>query len=307
MRLPMNPLSSVPRILPLLAAALSGFTMFAQPYYPLPDSNATWTVGHGSSDCIFANVPTGIVRYSILGDTMIAGMTYHNVLRTVVVYGCWFTFPGHAGAFRNDTSTRQVFIVPPGSSQEQVLYDFNLAVGDTISAYQGENVAPQDQVVLAIDSVEIQGQYRRRWVFAPGLGDGEDSVIEGVGSKLGIVERYDYVDSKTSLLCFSVGDSMVYEPYPGICGIHYGIDDLASAHGLDINPNPTSGAIQIKYQGAFKQKELVIFDGFGRVAMRLPMTGVETHADLDLLAPGVYAIVLLSEYGTLGYRKLVLE
>ena len=58
------------------------------------------------------------------------------------IYGnpnCSFYYPiftgGHyVGSVRQDSLTKQVYIVPPGYSSDTLLYDFNLGIGDALGS-----------------------------------------------------------------------------------------------------------------------------------------------------------------------------
>ena len=277
----------------------------AQTYHPLPDSNAVWIVAYGDSDCALANVPNSIMYYSFIGDTLIAGQVYSEVWRERVVNGCNFIGSGYAGAIRNDTIAKQVMLVPPDSTNEQLLFDFSAEVGDTIHAYRGGSLI-ETQVVATIDSVLILGSYRRQWNLINDLGE-EEHIIEGVGSTTGFVERINYVDSETYLNCLSVDSAALYEDQPGSCSIHYGLEELPTKARLNLYPNPATGSITIRTEPGMDKSDLHVLDLSGRLVLSLTLRGTEQKIDVSNLSPGMYAVDLRANGIPLALGELIIE
>jgi hypothetical protein len=142
-------------------------------YHPFPDSAANWN--------IVSHRPCGLgfdmweYNYSIVisGDTLINGNTYHKLdipVQVIETHGACnsngtLVSPGYyAGCIRQDTSIKKVFFVPPSDSVEWLLYDFNMAVGDSVKGYTGTFAFPVE-VVQNIDSVLVGNSYRKRWII----------------------------------------------------------------------------------------------------------------------------------------------
>jgi len=83
-----------------------------------------------------------------------------------------------------------------------LVYDFNVEIGDTISDWWGM-YSNQITTITAIDSVEMCGKMRKRlWAddyFTLGL----TSFVEGIGSTAGLIPRYEFFESGSSLVCYS--------------------------------------------------------------------------------------------------------
>jgi len=95
-------------------------------------------------------------------------------------------------------------------SQDQLdsfylLYDFNVEVGDTIDHWWGiyTNWGPEVTTIAAIDSIEMCGKTRRRFLTNYYFELGIISFIEGIGSDAGLIPRYDYFESGSQLMCYS--------------------------------------------------------------------------------------------------------
>src|SRR5260221_423267 len=106
-------------------------------YHPFPDSNAYWNCNFGGA-CSTLVFFDHNYTYTIISDTTIGAFNYHKlwVPAIVITDECWgntVTSGYYAGAYRQDNANRKVYFVPPSSSAEKLLYDFNLNVGDTLN------------------------------------------------------------------------------------------------------------------------------------------------------------------------------
>jgi len=161
-------------------------------YHPFPDSNATWNVDYTccwGGACLWWVQHEEQFSYTYGADTSINGFTYHQVLRPFIVRldTCVQTITptGYRGGIRQDTSLRKVFFIPAGSSNEVLLYDFNLQINDTVKGFLvSSGYGP---VISEIDSMLINGNYRKRWKWQWDIGD-TGYLIEGIGSSLGLLE-----------------------------------------------------------------------------------------------------------------------
>ncbi len=113
-------------ILPVFTVLFAGAQTSV--YHPFPDSNAIWNIEF-VMQCSFS---TDIKKYSILldGDTLINGQLYHKLttpfVQTYSSVSCFDIPAGYKGSVRQDTAAKKVFIVPPSTVDEMLLYDFNM-------------------------------------------------------------------------------------------------------------------------------------------------------------------------------------
>ncbi|MCC6939808.1 MAG: T9SS type A sorting domain-containing protein [Flavobacteriales bacterium] len=279
----------------------------AQTYHAFPDSNAVWTVTHGSSDCAWSNVHSSVIRYRLTGDTVITGMTYRKVQKNLDVWGCWFTPDGYAGAIRNDQSERKVFVVPPLLSNEELLFDFSAGVGDTIIAFHGSGTDPYEQYVLEIDSVLLPSGYHRRWAISDQPSGEPELIIEGVGSASGLVPRWNYVDDKTYLACMTLNDTTAFEGFIGECDIHYGLAEFDRTNTFKAFPNPTDGPFKFEWDDRSGATEIRIMDATGRVVLIDQVSGQHNMVINASFSPGLYGVVLCSRNIPFAHTTLVVQ
>ncbi len=143
-----------------------------QDYIPFPSSNTVW------SEYFKAPISTSLTSYyyrNILADkdTTIGAKTYHQLFysHSDTVYS-ENSSAVYNGGIRE--SVQQVFYLPKDSTNEYLLYDFTVQVGDTLkydysvfsSLYELGKI--DSLRVSKVDSVLIiDGSYRKRIYFTP--------------------------------------------------------------------------------------------------------------------------------------------
>ncbi len=163
----------------------------------------------------------------ISGDTLIGGTNYHKLVSPEQVFhsngacnisGTW-TAPGfYAGAIRQDIANKKVFYVDTMTYTEQLLYDFNLQVGDTVKGFYVSNNPCWDEIVgglvVGIDSVMIGNSYRKRWNIGGCFNTPDIYFIEGIGSTYGLIDNFFLAGATDHpihrLQCFTKMDSLLF-------------------------------------------------------------------------------------------------
>jgi len=224
-------------------------------YHQFPDSNATWNI-HTYQWCgLGVDKWEHFYSYVISNDTVINTDTYHKLIVPIEVItsagqctttGTWNSSGYYAGAFREDTSARKIYFMLPTENVEQLLYDFTLQVGDTIRGYF-ENMCGTS-TIIAIDSIFIGNDYRKRWITYQDLYD-TISIVEGIGNSTGLLESQClYLDADVFLLtCFSQEGISLYPDANTSCEI---IDNLTKNKIHEtvcrISPNPFSVSARLE-------------------------------------------------------------
>ena len=163
-------------------AVLLTFTigLKSQNYFPFPVENVNWNVYYRGT-CHDGPPDTVLLRYAIHGDTTInevdykklcleSGDTINPTVKSI-------------GGIREEN--KKIFyhgwtILSSTNDKEYLLYDFTKQTGDTIKHN------PQGwfySVILDIDSILIDGTYRKRYeVDNVWFYQNPDYIIEGIGS-----------------------------------------------------------------------------------------------------------------------------
>ncbi|MFU8844821.1 MAG: T9SS type A sorting domain-containing protein [Bacteroidales bacterium] len=268
----------------------------AQNYVPIPESNAFW--------CEYTLIwegwePSVIPTYSFtVGDTIINGTQYSKAYYSYGYYPDPWTQSMYVCSYRNDTS-QKVYYVPKDSINEYLLYDFSLVTGDIIELkgilMWGGSL---DWVfnVYAVDSVEIDGNYRKRMEMRLGTYPW-GYWIEGIGSTKGFLRILDYIymSSSEELNCFLHNDEIVFKNpdsyFSTCCGIT-GLN-MQAAHDCrpKAYPNPSNGVFYLKGLPD-NVTSVKIYNLFGRFIAEIPLNSETSAIDLTGYAPGLYLLLI---------------
>lgn len=238
-------------------STLFTFYSFAQEYIPIPDTLAIWRQSFSAMNYL--------TRYQIFTAEKIDidSFTYTTLKITGYTeeYGNIRNFADSLyGYFRNDTANKTVYFRESlDDTEDKVLYEFNLEVGDTIPSYwHGNNWV---NVIDSIDTVWMFGQARKRWSFIdysfiPGA---SGAIVEGVGSIHGFTWglTVPYEPAWSMIQCFSYKDSAyTFEGTlpPNLeqpiytdtsCWKYTNISNFKEATDIDIYPNPFINQLNI--------------------------------------------------------------
>lgn len=168
----------------------------AGPIQNLVVQGKQWNYAEGS------DLPEVVVnRYSRLlidGDTLIGDQTY----------SCLFYQPDQRFTdrrlygFLRETSAHKIYYHEVGSQSEQLLYDFSLAVGDSVYSNYLSGW-------LVLDSVADDPTGKKNWYYHQGSNITRQW-IEGVGSVRGLLMR-EIVGGFSLLTCCTLNDSVLYQ------------------------------------------------------------------------------------------------
>ncbi|HQV52263.1 MAG: T9SS type A sorting domain-containing protein [Flavobacteriales bacterium] len=266
---------------------------FAQTFVPLfGEPSRQWTtVFRGSVDAQCEDIYTD--TYFIGGDTILNGQAYQVIWRQEFYSQSYIlsmncnnsSYANGIAHFVREQDKRVYVLIEP--IEEYMIYDFNVEVGDSIpypSSFPNAPVSdyPRWANVILIDSVDINGSYRKRFVV-DSLEDfvGTRSIIEGIGGSSGPSHPLDVqfgLSHFLSLECVKENGMSVYGE--GIC---YPITGISSDHDrnvLVLFPNPTANSVQFG-------EAIIRFEVFDTLGMKR-LDGTGNSADLSDLTLGTY-------------------
>lgn len=233
-------------------------------------------------------------NYYVSGDSLVNGIVHKKVQQAGTEYLYWqggnppppplctgtLAFgPQLVALLRQDGLQMLMW----DGAMDQVLHDFDLAVGDTLPL----TVANwnTDITVGAIDSVLVGTEWRKRFAltnsWAPYL-------IEGIGSSHGLLEPVsNFIDCGYELECFGLG-VVGYYPAPGPdCALAMGNPELeAPSINMTAHPNPATDRLSISASQPLGMVQL--FDAQGRQVMTAWAQGSALELDIRDLPPGLY-------------------
>lgn len=295
-------------LLLLIVLPLFGKAQTSQMYYPFPDSGALWHVLFESQSSP-SNYHAEYIDVSLGGDTIIGSYTYRKIKEDGI----------YKGALREDTLNKTIFFFGSyfnmGADTETVLYDFNLQVGDTTSVgYLGLNDSPR--TVTSIDSILIDGQYRKRYHIYT-QGGWNDVWVEGIGSLTYLFLPFDYqFEWHWSLICFSengvskylIDPNDPYTPHPfGMLitnpSCTSGIEQQNERISVKVEPNPFSDILVITPSDLSSQYDAAIIDVLGKQVFHQVIDG-ETMLNINVPA-GIYFLRLTDANGNFSVKKII--
>lgn len=231
----------------------------AQSYQSVISNKSIWT----SIDCFrFGPIESKLIRKEMLfGDTIINSISYKKVYRDTSYSFDWNTAKYTCAIREQD---KKVYCLPKDEIKENLLYDFNLKVGDYVTVV-GMGLNYPNPIKLKVDSVSnkiYNGVNRKIFKFnANGSYHTDETWIEGIGSSFGFLTPFLSVSDNIFMLkCNSKNDTLYYqnnnignflcssaEP-PNSCeySVISEVNNNKQFDDLVIFPNPTSDYIYIK-------------------------------------------------------------
>ncbi len=271
-------------------------------YHPFPDSNAIWNVYAHSYDPgpPFPCDEVGQYSYYMNGDTLINALVYHRIFVPFIdttlaqPFSCFGQYPntGYIGSIRQDTVSKQVWVILRDSSNERLLYDFSLNIGDTLHTinFDGSEV---DFPILTIDSILIDGNFRKTYI------NNAVSIIEGIGSNRGLFETGSSgFSSSWQLTCFQQNGNSIYPSSGTTCNLITHTNELSKLNSkLLIYPNPFDEFCTVYYSNfeSSESTEIIIYNSEGKLLRKEPMTSNRTIFHRNSMAAGLYLFQIVNK------------
>jgi len=240
--------------------------------------------------CLLGN--TGSTYFLSFGeDTLVDGLVYKELLAEDNANSFVHTV-GHL--FREENN--QVYFRSNDTETEVLMYDFNLALGDTIV-----NMFHGQLKVVSVDMISLKsGEQRRRLHLSkPPATVPQFTWIEGVGSPTGTHDPFWWaaIDCESKLGCFSTDNVELFCPDQ----ISSSENEPALKRQLSIYPNPAAHLITIDLEDTLNLEaiEIYSFDGKKR------MTSKSFSIDITELIEGPYVVCVILNSGERLSRKFV--
>jgi hypothetical protein len=279
-------------------------------YHPFPDSNAIW-----SDD--WNETPQTHQRLGIMGDTIILGTTYKKIY---TLFDTTFTSPfsTYYAAIREQDKRIYTII---DNSNEQLLYDFNLLVGDTIT--YNYSLTPEidsfSRVVTKIDSIILMdGTYRKRYYLDANWNCYlNDTIVEGIGS-ISWKGLFNPLNSDIctcgdsyNFSCFKQNDTVLYMNNTFcnycFCGLGLSVTDIIKNINIQVSPNPFTSHTTINVSNGIRNATLTVYNLYGQQVKQIKNISQQTFTlHQDHLPSGLYYISLMQNNKIIATDKLVI-
>lgn len=228
---------------------------------------------------------------TVQGDTVIQGQAYKRLRRqgTATIAPLLGNPPpppktiaidAYAGALRTEGDAARWWAVLPGAPAPQLLYDFNLTVGDTVAGTYGDcNAAP---IVVSIDTYWFNERAHRRYMVTGGR-----YLIEGIGTSAGLFGLLCPLFEEYSCLQSYAQDAALWE-VSGCSPLLTGAPALVDGSAImPAHPNPTSGSIVVP--ALHPDQDAMLHDLAGRLVAVVRTDG-QCRIDLGPLPAGTYML-----------------
>jgi hypothetical protein len=232
------------KLLMLLSLCIGTRLVFSQTYYPISDTNAVWDIVlYPDPEDPYPPMHENHFKYRLKGDTLINSITYQKLIRTYINTLCSIdTSTETYGYMRNDIESRKVYYRYNYQTEESLLYDFSLQIGDTLKGSVFEN--SDEFTVSAIDSILINDNYHKRYSINLREFFMYEYLIEGIGTTIGLIERVSEFWPFYKLRCFSENGQLGYlDPWATECRLetdscYVGIGEITNGPKVLVIPNP---------------------------------------------------------------------
>jgi hypothetical protein len=283
----------------------------AQQYIPFPDSNAVW----GEYEAYMGTCFPCKYQYRMLGDTIINSVQYNKIYFQNDSLSN-FTNAAYFGGMREQT--KKIYFRSYYCNNEILLYDFTKSIGDTLkNLHCGpdfcDTIVPNYGIISNIDSILIDGNYRKEFHITDQLGEAYYNWIEGIGNVFGLFSPM--VPGSTcicywDLVCFQQNDSVKYlnPKYTTCYPVTTGISNYVSiGYSVSVLPNPFSSYTILRTDKILNDANLIIYNSFGQTVKQIKNISGQTFTlQRDNLSSGLYFLQLTQDNKILTTDKIVI-
>ncbi|GJM32798.1 MAG: hypothetical protein DHS20C18_17990 [Saprospiraceae bacterium] len=247
----------------------------------------------------------------IYGDSLIDDLSYKLVDSGSEDYEI---DPFRVGFVREDTTSGQIWFRRVADTEELIVMDLSLELGDTFPIYD-EHLSCTDAGEAEVKSIKYEGDRKVITLDCRyGVGVIHDTIrfIEGIGPNAtiffqtldlnidennpeGILSGFAYS------LCAMYKADTLYYPEQGVelCNVHISTEEVGEKD-LEIYPNPTTGNLVLIAGEPIKAVSIYAING--RLERRIFQA---TELDLSFLKPGMYVLKVEFASGDLVLEKLM--
>lgn len=268
------------------------------------DTNKIWHVGQWSG---FAPNSVFTQIYKFKHDSIVNNQSYTVLMQT---YDTTQTNWYDVGLIREDTILKKVYWLI--DNQEELLYDFNLSVGDTAKVVSSFGFPyPNCGFEMIVDSIAYHnyfGVLRKHWYFNTPYYNNPEIWIEGIGNLFGPIENKVFVctaDYLPDLLCYSEGTELkwINSSYNDCYINTTGFSENQYSLEVMCYPNPSNDIFQIQ-TNCSGNKIIQIYNTLGELVFDSHTSSYQFEIHLN--NPGFYFLNVKSatEIQTIKILKL---
>jgi len=275
-------------------------------YHPFPEDSAIWVVDNYAQPPA-CNGYCSTVAYRMYGDTLINAISYNKLWVESFMFVGPFNPPynyvpdNYIGAIRQDSINKKVYYIDASMTSDTLLYDFDLAVGDTLPQTYCTNGLPQPSIVSGIDSILMSNSYHKRFKFANTIsGFDTDYLIEGVGAGGGLFYLYEFFEGGPVLNCFREADTHN-------CAYTFaGIFEHDNKSLLSISPNPFAIETTLHSDNIFHDATATVYNCYGKIVKQMKnINGNTVTLTREDIPSGMYFLKMTEKEMKFSVNKLI--
>jgi Secretion system C-terminal sorting domain len=275
-------------------------------------NNPKWKI---TSSCAipYPCIQNETYNYYTSGDTVFNSLVYKKVFQKGFGTYSWMsTLPPSScsGGYSYNyplpnyflrSSGKQIYMRQLSDTNEYLLYDFDLSIGDTLPITY--NNYATDVKVIAIDSIYTPyGYYKRFELTGSTL---SPYLIEGIGSTKGLFEAMGSIlECGYNLVCFALNDSAYYPSIGGGCALTSGIETFENEDTYSIFPNPVTNSFTVETR-LTDNFTLTVIDNLGQKVLVESCSTQRTTVNVSHLKHGMYFVQLKSKEGLVTKKLMV--
>ncbi|MEY4903624.1 MAG: hypothetical protein RLZZ292_1439 [Bacteroidota bacterium] len=245
-------------------------------------------------------IPSLHYRLYMKEDTVWNGKTYHKIWEEGIN-----ELPPQLGG--NEILDRlhcllreenaKFYAVFGNQTQEQLLYDFDLNVGDIVyfnSPYQ---------VVDSITTFKFGNETRKKFHLSGQKYMARYSyLLEGIGSEVGISPDYNLFEGGKSLICYRQNNNL-YETWANSCDLLS--DEMPSAEThFKCYPNPANDVLHLDFDKNTSSFFVIqLYNSLGQLVLSKSSNSMENSLDISMLPQGMYVVKVLGK----ERKKIIIE
>ncbi len=245
-------------------------------------------------------IPSLHYRLYMKGDTVWNGKTYHKIWQEGIN-----ELPPQLGG--NEVLDRlhcllreenaKFYTLFENQTQEQLLYDFDLNVGDIVyfnTPYQ---------VVDSITTFKFGNETRKKFHLSSQKYLARyTTLLEGIGSEVGISPDYNIFEGGKSLICYLQNNSL-YERWDNSCTLT--ADETSpTTSTFKCYPNPAKDVLYLDFEGSNTGLHFIqLYNALGQLLLSQTSEGAKNSLDISTLPKGLYLVKVLGKVG----KSIVIE
>jgi hypothetical protein len=245
------------------------------------------------------------------GDTILNSKEYYKIYHSGYTYQGWCGYPGsyyyyeHSlhGYLREENDKWYIFY----ENQDMLMFDFTLETGDTLKGFQAY-YCPYDIIVYSVDSIIIDGDYKKRLQLSCGGLINAAYLIEEIGATTGLWAPIYQFEWDEHLVCYARDGISLWGLPTEQCNLAVNINENdEKLLSCSIIPNPAGNFAMVTIPLSMGKVTFTLVDLMGRIVNQQIFESPSTNKiELSPYNSGIY-LGIIEVKGLRQAVKLIIE